>query len=300
MPNHTTNIMSLKGPRKELERFMMTVSSKNPELLARRRKEIEANIASANAALKEDPNDRMAQMNLNNSTTAMKELDDGKRESILDFDGTYPMPIELEGTTSPMRDQKQAALNLKLYGASDWYSWKNQFWGTKWGCYDVEDLEDNGDTITYRYQTAWSPAEGWLTHTSGLFPKLTFTNAAKDEGGDYHVVNTYENGVCTDQQDMEPHDWRMEYEPDYASTYTSIFEEGYEEGIKYAVDAGEIEWSMEEKLLEFIQNDDLPLFINFNWQNDDIKDLYSERLKSLDKEGSEKKHKEKKRRKARA
>ena len=62
----------------------------------------------------------------------------------------YPMPKELEGTTSPSPD-----------GSPDWYSWCTNNWGTKWGAYDGDyDIEDAGDgetIITGSFQSAWGP-----------------------------------------------------------------------------------------------------------------------------------------------
>ena len=67
----------------------------------------------------------------------------------------YPMPTELEGTTA------DGSVNEELVaktGASDWYNWRVENWGTKWEV-DAEGLElsDDGTTITGWFDSAWAP-----------------------------------------------------------------------------------------------------------------------------------------------
>ena len=68
-----------------------------------------------------------------------------------------PMPEELVGTISPQKigetiSQKEHDRLTEKYGTSDWYTWANREWGTKWGCY-----EPHGEDTAYNFQTAWSP-----------------------------------------------------------------------------------------------------------------------------------------------
>lgn len=68
-----------------------------------------------------------------------------------------PMPEELVGTTSPQRmgetmSQEEHDRLTEKYGTSDWYTWANREWGTKWGCY-----EPFGEDTAYNFTTAWSP-----------------------------------------------------------------------------------------------------------------------------------------------
>jgi hypothetical protein len=100
---------------------------------------------------------------------------------------------------------------------------------------------------------------------------------------------------------MEKHDWMIKFDIDYKETYDAIFDQGYDEGIRYAVELGELnEWGMERPLLDFIQDDDLPLFVNFAWNDSDVQEDFNERLKTLDKKGVEKKRKKLKREKTHA
>ena len=59
-------------------------------------------------------------------------------------------------------EDKMRGLVFPSTGAQDdrWYSWRNQNWGTKWDCYEVE-IDDSempyGFEVTF--DTAWSPPE---------------------------------------------------------------------------------------------------------------------------------------------
>lgn len=86
-----------------------------------------------------------------------------------DIAGLVPMPEELRGTTSGFfgDEEKQKELMeqkermLQKYGASDWYDWAHQHWGTKWGDYSHSDavFKGDGDLAEWEisYDTAWCP-----------------------------------------------------------------------------------------------------------------------------------------------
>jgi hypothetical protein len=64
-----------------------------------------------------------------------------------------PIPKELEGTTAP--SESNEAL-MEKYGASDWYSWCVNNWGTKWDISPYECEIENGQLVG-SFDTAWSP-----------------------------------------------------------------------------------------------------------------------------------------------
>jgi hypothetical protein len=59
--------------------------------------------------------------------------------------------------------------------------WACANWGTKWNAYQSEVPEKTADTLTLRFQTAWSPPYPWL---AALFnsTKLSFEHNWLDEG----------------------------------------------------------------------------------------------------------------------
>ena len=83
-----------------------------------------------------------------------------------------PMPKALD-IDSPQYKEDEVLIannNLKRYGASDWYDWRNQNHGTKWGDYG-RDL--NGDNLCF--VTAWSPLAFDIIEMFVLdFPNITY------------------------------------------------------------------------------------------------------------------------------
>jgi hypothetical protein len=75
------------------------------------------------------------------------------------FDFFLPCPQELKDGGpvgfSAEPDENAKALTEK-YGASDWYTWSVDNWGTKWNC-DAQDWTRNDDSITFWFDSAWAP-----------------------------------------------------------------------------------------------------------------------------------------------
>lgn len=145
-------------------------------------------------------------------------------KDVLSFDSLYPMPAELEGTSSPVRVVSQAEYDehkrkvaageykglelscggpitkemsdrfIKEYGSDNWYDWKNSHYGTKWGLCDPYLEEDSEDRLVYSYQTAWSPAtEGWLK-VSADYPELLFMTFVEEESRSFIGRIDYQEG----------------------------------------------------------------------------------------------------------
>ena len=75
----------------------------------------------------------------------------------------YPMPTQLEDTTSPA--PKEGKVQPLVDGHDNWYDWRVDNWSTKWDV-DVEGLElsDDGTTITGWFDSAWAPPIGAYEH----------------------------------------------------------------------------------------------------------------------------------------
>ena len=70
-----------------------------------------------------------------------------------------PCPAELHEHDSPMRDAELAKTFVEKYGATDWYNWQVQNWGTKWdiGGRDDHVEQPDANTLELRFDSAWSP-----------------------------------------------------------------------------------------------------------------------------------------------
>jgi hypothetical protein len=97
------------------------------------------------------------------------------------FNSLIPFPEELGDTTSPVNlaDKGKNKELIEKYGSDNWYDWRVDNWGTKWGDYELTSSEINkeysGDEwyINFNYTTAWSPGEDKLANAiCKHFPKL--------------------------------------------------------------------------------------------------------------------------------
>lgn len=104
------------------------------------------------------------------------------------------------------------------FGATNWYDWSIQNWGTKWDAKGEMTVED-GECYCW-FDTAWSPPTQWLETVSAKFPKLNFElhfaeggmgfygsafagSAFTEKGGVVEDVN--EDGLYRD--DLTDEDW---------------------------------------------------------------------------------------------
>lgn len=73
----------------------------------------------------------------------------------------FPCPAELHEHDAPIRDPELSARFLEQYGATDWYNWQVQNWGTKWDIgADGYEAQDSNGTLTLTFDSAWSPPIG--------------------------------------------------------------------------------------------------------------------------------------------
>ena len=135
-------------------------------------------------------------------------------DSEFDFHKIAPLPKELEGTQSPLRiisqeeydkqeeriakgeltdNEKNWGLSRGLtqeladeyrtrFGASDWYDWQCDNWGTKWNAYEVTHFDN-----VIEFQTAWSTPYPIFVKLSKLFPDVLISVRYADEDFGYNV-----------------------------------------------------------------------------------------------------------------
>lgn len=79
-----------------------------------------------------------------------------------------PTPKELTETASghcgdgyeQELNQFKIQLNEKYFGATDWYSFQTSRWGTKWDVEPYNPVELDGNSISFGFDSAWSPPTG--------------------------------------------------------------------------------------------------------------------------------------------
>lgn len=87
----------------------------------------------------------------------------------------------------------------KKYGATSWYDWSLNNWGTKWNAYSTSTGDmDNENKFTLYFQTAWSHPYPVLEKLVSMFPELEFDYKFADEDFSYNTGTGYgSEGVLT-------------------------------------------------------------------------------------------------------
>lgn len=70
------------------------------------------------------------------------------------------------------------------------YEWEKEHYGTKWGFADPEIVGETENSISYVFQSAWSPPSGLFKIMGEKFPNLKFTIDYEEEGMGF--AGTYE------------------------------------------------------------------------------------------------------------
>ena len=86
----------------------------------------------------------------------------------------------------------------KKYGATNWYDFGCNQWGTKW---DVDaDVNDyDAEWIELMFDSAWSPPMEWFENVVRDYPSLDFTLKYEEEGNGYLGVAKGKDGYVNDQ-----------------------------------------------------------------------------------------------------
>jgi len=87
-------------------------------------------------------------------------------------------------------------------GEWNWYQWNVENWGTKWDACNAE-LTDSSDThLSYRFETAWSPANTAFKAIVKQYPDLTFEFNCEEEQG-WGVIFTGRKGKLKVKDEWE-------------------------------------------------------------------------------------------------
>jgi len=117
-------------------------------------------------------------------------------------------PIVHQGAIS-IQDQN------KKHPGRNWYDWNRANWGTKWGSYDTQEPTRENGSVTFRFQSAWSPPVPVIKALAGLFPDTEIMLEAIDEGWCW-AMRAEAKGDSWIETDIEAkrdnHDFRVLYE----------------------------------------------------------------------------------------
>ena len=150
-----------------------------------------------------------------------------------DMNQLFPIPTELHETVSGYvgeekaeEHRKQQESNLAKYGHKDWYDWANANWDTKWGAcrvdFDEDTFDENSNSITLYWESAWSPAVGLIKNISAQFPELVFGMHFTEEANFFAGYMVFHNGEVVAEGD---HD--MQGVPEYSDDDDGEYEVKY-------------------------------------------------------------------------
>ena len=78
---------------------------------------------------------------------------------------------------------------------SNWHDWKCSNWGTKWNAYEIDYNKNEEDkTISYDFQTAWTPPVNWLDKISTKYLNIKFELEYSEPGCDFGGYIKYVDG----------------------------------------------------------------------------------------------------------
>ena len=91
------------------------------------------------------------------------------------------------------------------------YHWCIDNWGTKWGFYDIELVEENyrkgkddkWSELFYTFNTAWSPILPVIKKMGEMFPKLEFDLRYFEQGMGFNGMFKMKEGKVTDNKSGE-------------------------------------------------------------------------------------------------
>lgn len=215
MPNHITNVLTIKGPEADIAAFWsahlreglidfdtvipMPQCIKDTIRNLRNKEELcgDKEVEDYAIACVSDPDDVPTLPGMRKWTEDRKGHESfGQIKERLSKD---PVVVKYG---------KRALLAAAETGFPGWYTWSCHHWGTKWGSYDGVVRKREPGMLVITFDTAWAPPEPILHQLAVLWPSLTIGAECIDEGGGAYV-GTWTNGVGLLEDAEESHEMRV-------------------------------------------------------------------------------------------
>lgn len=111
-----------------------------------------------------------------------------------------PTPPELLDESAFGKSENREAL-IEKYGASDWYQWRIENWGTKWDITESFIEVDDPTELLFVFDSAWAPPVAWLEKIASKFPELRFGISYEEPGIDFCGYYIFENGEVVENDE---------------------------------------------------------------------------------------------------
>ncbi|NLP59432.1 hypothetical protein [Lutibacter sp. B1] len=132
-------------------------------------------------------------------TNLKKQIFNEKSE--LDFNKIIPQP---ENIFLGDLGEKEKQMCIKK-GRPNWYDWNIENWNTKWGSYSFKLNEDNENTLSFDFQTAWNIPTPIMNKIFKLAKGCKIKYLAVDEGGYFAVSVTVDEEGTEMEKDLKEH-----------------------------------------------------------------------------------------------
>lgn len=178
MPNHITNILTVKGSEKQVKEVFEAMKGQDT-------------LFDFNKIVK-----MPEELNVESSTDGRMGMEYLLYKSNDGFERYVDTYERVEKIQDERKNQiielgKKYLSNLAKYGYTNWYDWRRANWGTKWNAYYIEMIDD----YTIKFDTAWSGAPDLICVLSTMFPEVEFEYIYADEDVSYNTgVGYFKNG----------------------------------------------------------------------------------------------------------
>jgi len=119
----------------------------------------------------------------------------------LDFNKIIPQPENIFNGSLGEKE-KQMCLEEKR---PNWHDWNRENWNTKWGAYSFELNEDNENTLSFDFQTAWNVPTPIMNKIFELAKGCEIKYLAINECGHFAVSVTVDEDGTEIQKDLKEH-----------------------------------------------------------------------------------------------
>ena len=156
------------------------------------------------------------------NATHFKARTDGQPKC-LDFQSVIPAPGYMSRTHSGSgeKDLLKHPANgraLSETGHLNWYEWNTANWGTKWGAYAFERIDD----ASFSFETAWSFPTPIFRRLAADWPTLRFDVECFDEGWCFAGMGQF-NGLDNYVEVSSPQET-----PEILALYERVYGHAYE------------------------------------------------------------------------
>lgn len=201
MPNHITNVLTLKGDQSQIDSLVQSFGTYIPEHYSTA---MDGSIICSSLIdgfrhvgyYHEDSN-TFERRGFDSVTGIPEGFNKETSPAIFhfpDFEKVITPPDDPAYRDEPTQREAEKSPNW-------WYTWNNLNWGTKWNSYTCEQRGVN----KFKWETAWNPSVKIVAKMSAAYPELEFNFEYADEDLGYNCGwLKIQNGKILSESNFDP------------------------------------------------------------------------------------------------